>query len=313
MPRVVVLGSSNTDMTVRLPRLPGRGETVLGGKFVSGPGGKGANQAVAARRAGGEVLFLTAVGDDSFGREALDHYRREQIDVTLARVLPNESSGIALILVEEGGENSIGVAPGANAKLTPDDVDGLPDAVFEPKSVLLASLEVPIETVVRGLQRARRAGMLTILNPAPAHPLTTAGGEEALAAIDVLTPNQSELATLAGLPCESDAETLEAARALQRRWGVRAVVVTLGPRGALVVEGEARHVAPRPVDAVDTVGAGDAFNGALAVALAEGRPLLEAAAWANAAAALSVTRRGAQAGLPLRDEIDRLVSQAPST
>ena len=193
MPRVVVLGSSNTDMTVRLPRLPVRGETILGGEFLNGPGGKGANQAVASRRAGADVLFLTAVGDDDLGRRALDGYRREGIDITHARIIPGVASGVALIFVGDGGENMIGVAPGANGRLTPEDIDSLPDEVFTRDGVFLASLEVPLETVERGLRRAaKRRRMITVLNPAqqPAPPdccrLTNL-----LSLADVLTPNRS--------------------------------------------------------------------------------------------------------------------------
>src|SRR5437879_2126387 len=168
MARVVVLGSSNTDLTVRLPQLPTPGQTVLGGPFLVGPGGKGANQAVAARRAGADVVFLTAVGDDPWGRQSLDRYRDEGIDVSHAVVVPGAASGVALIFVDEAGENMIGVAPGANAQLAPDAIDRVPSSVFSAGGVFLAGLEVPLETVARAVARARRAGMRVVLNPAPA-------------------------------------------------------------------------------------------------------------------------------------------------
>ncbi len=185
MSRVVVLGSSNTDMTVRLPHLPAPGQTVLGGSFATGPGGKGANQAVAARRAGADVLFLTAVGDDVLGREALDLYRSEGIDVSQARTFPGERSGVALIFVGERGENMIGVASGANARLDPETVDRLPNSVFRAGDVLLAGLEVPVESVARAVRRAHAAGMRIIVNPAPANLAILE--HDVLPLVDVLT------------------------------------------------------------------------------------------------------------------------------
>lgn len=312
MARVVVLGSSNTDLCVRLPKLPERGETVLGGPFWSGPGGKGANQAVAARRAGADVVFLTAVGDDTFGHDSLARYRAEGIDVAHTRVLPGVASGVALIFVGEAGENVIGVAPGANLQLTADDVDALPDTVFEPPGVLLASLEVAFETVMRALSRAKRAGMITILNPAPVS--AELAGRDALSLVSVLTPNQSEAFSLARHHTgRTDADLLAAARGLQARLGGGHVLVTRGAEGCLVVNGDSALEFPaHAVEAVDTVGAGDAFNGALAAALAEGLPIVDAVRWASAAGALAVTQAGAQAASPRREAIARLAAQAPA-
>jgi ribokinase len=314
MTRVVVLGSSNTDMTVRLARLPAPGETRIGGGFATSPGGKGANQAVAARRAGAEVAFITAVGDDTLGRGALALYEKEGLDVSLARTISGVPSGVALIFVADGGENMIGVAPGANAQLVPADIDSLPARLFAPGAILLASLEVPLATVIRGLERARSGGMTTVLNPAPVDPAIL--DPEVLALVDVLTPNYEEARAL-GMPArlaESHdvvATALEAIRLLRGR-GVRNIAVTLGPAGCLVASDAACVLIPAPkVEAVDTVGAGDCFNGALAVALAEGRTLVDAAAWACAAGALAVTRPGAQNALPRRDEIDRMGVEAP--
>ncbi len=309
MARVLVLGSSNTDMTVRLPRLPRPGQTVLGGEFRSGPGGKGANQAVAAARAGGEVVFVTAVGADPFGWSSLDDYRREGIDVTNARVHAEAASGVALIFVEEGGENMIGVAPGANAAVGPEDVDALPGDLFRPDGVLLiAGMEVPPGAVRQAVLRAARAGMRVILNPAPFHPdLLTSG---VLGAVDVITPNRVELGQCTGVETETVEGVLKAAEVMHALGRPVSVVVTLGAGGCLVLqEGREAIIPAHPVEAVDTVGAGDAFNGALAVAIAEGRSLFDAAAWATAAAALAVTKPGAQAALPYRPEIDRLVAE----
>lgn len=321
MARVVVLGSSNTDLCVRLPKLPSHGETVLGGPFWTGPGGKGANQAIAAGRAGAEVLFLTAVGDDAYGRSALEHYQAEGIDVSYARVVPGVASGVALIFVGEQGENIIGVAPGANAQLSPDDIEALPNTVFDPTGLLLASLEVPLETVARALRRARRAGMTTVLNPAPMSRALIApvlpGKAEIpgshgglLRDVDVLTPNQSEALALAEFVEATESSCRAAAEHVRQCFGVRHVVVTRGANGCVIAsDGSSVRLPSHVVAAVDTVGAGDAFNGALAVALAERKPFLEAAAWASAAGALAVTKPGAQAASPRRAEIDRLAAQ----
>ena len=314
MPRVVVFGSSNTDMTVRLPRLPAPGQTILGHSFRTTPGGKGANQAVAARRAGAEVVFVTAVGDDDLGRQALELYRREGIDVGHARVVAGMPSGVALIFVDDGGENVIGVAPGANLRLTPEDVDRLPDSVFANGGVLLVSLEIPLDTAIRAIRRGFDAGMYTILNPAPAPSLPESGVRELLKDVVVLTPNRVEAMALAGIPPDAPVEPDWGQCGLRLTgMGAACVIITLGSRGCQIVAARPLRPIPAPrVEAVDTVGAGDAFNGALAVALAEDRSTDDAAAWAVAAAALAVTRPGAQAALPYRDAIDEMAARARS-
>lgn len=308
MPRVLVLGSSGYDLTIRLPRLPRPGETLLGGELQTGPGGKGANAAVAARRAGAEVVFLTAFGDDDFGRRLVAHDRAEGLDLSHAKTVPGLANQVALIFVGGDGQNLIGVAPGASAHLGPDDIDRLPADLFRPGDVLLACLEVPLAAVARGLARATAAGMTTVLNPAPADRAILDG--DLLSGVGVLTPNQEEALALTGVSISTRDDAARAAAALRGR-GVRDVVITLGALGALVLSGDrVQHVPAPEVDAVDTVGAGDAFNGALAVALAEGRSLVEAATWACAAGGLAVTRPGAQGGLPTREEIDRLARAA---
>jgi ribokinase len=312
MPRVIVFGSSNTDMTVRLPRLPAPGQTVLGRSFSTTSGGKGANQAVAARRAGAEVVLITAVGADDLGRQALELYRHEGIDISHVRIVEGAASGVALIFVGDDGENMIGVAPGANHQLSPDDIDRLPASLFRKEDVVLASLEIPVETAIRALRRGAKAGMMTILNPAPVPALATSGARQRLLpAALVVTPNRVEALALAGMAADLAAEPdwgLCADRL--RAQGTSAVVITLGSRGCHVTAASGIWSLPAPrVKTVDTVGAGDAFNGALAVALAERRSLPEAAAWANAAAALAVTQAGAQSALPFRDAIDRLVTR----
>ncbi len=312
MSRVVVLGSSNTDMTVRLPALPAPGQTILGSGFAISPGGKGANQAVAARRAGAEVVFVTAVGDDPLGRDALALYTREGIDVSHVKVCAGTSSGVALIFVDDHGENVIGVAPGANHRLTADDIDRLPASIFRKDDVLLVSLEVPLETAVRALRRGWAAGMYTVLNPAPAPSLSEPEVRKLLACAITITPNRVEALALAGMTSGAGAEPDWSACGFRlKEMGPACVVITLGSRGCHVIDAKS-HAIPAPrVEAVDTVGAGDAFSGALAAALAAtgssgNWDIWTAAAWANAAAALAVTRAGAQSALPYRDAIDRL-------
>jgi len=291
-PLLVVLGAVNVDLVVRGVPLPRPGETVLGGSFERHHGGKGGNQAVAATRAlrggpaDGAVRSLGAVGDDPMGAEALEALRNEGVDVSHVSVVPQTATGVALIVVDDRGENQIAVAPGANATLTSGVVEAGLEG-FGPGSVLLVSLEVPMEVVRRAAERARELGGTVVLNPAPA-------AEEARALLDVadiITPNERELSVLA-----HDTESIRTAHP-----GLR-VVLTLGERGA-EIDGFIAVPAPR-VRAVDTTGAGDTVNGVLAAGLLEGRPLEEAARRAVSAASASVTRAGAREGMPLREEID---------
>ena len=301
-PRIVVVGSSNTDMVVRVPTLPRPGETVLGGTFFTARGGKGANQAVAAARAGGSVAMIGCLGDDAFGDDTLAALAAEGIAVDAIRRVAGTPSGVALILVDEVGENCIAVASGANALLGPDEV-ALCAELLSPDGVLLVQLETPLETVVAAARAARRAGARVILNPAPARELP----DELLELVSVLTPNESEAERLAGIPVKGERGLEQVASALLDR-GIGAVVVTLGAAGAYVATAEQRETVPGwPVEPRDTTGAGDAFNGALAVALAEGLPVRDAVCFANAAAAISVTRDGAQPAAPRRAEILRLL------
>src|SRR5262245_21834391 len=246
---IVVLGSINTDLVIRSRRLPAPGETVVGGMFFQAAGGKGANQAVAAARAAREpVTFVGAVGGDDFGREALVRFRRENLVCEYVKTIPEEPSGVALILVDEHGQNLISVAAGANAHLAPSDVEALPEAVFRDARVFLTGLETPLQTVVRGLERAKRAGLTTILNPAPAAP--EVASPDVLSLVDVLTPNSGEAAILTGLRDGAVADDPSQARAAAlelRTLGCRAVVVTLGPRGCLVVDEQVTHHAGRLV------------------------------------------------------------------
>ena len=306
-PRIIVVGSVNTDLVIRVPRLPRAGETVLGGEFFQAAGGKGANQAVAAARVARDpVALVAAVGDDAFGRQSLDTLRRENLSLDAVKVMLGMASGVAQIVVDAQGENTIAVASGANAALSPDDIDALPHELFGNARVFLASLEVPLATVARGLERAKQAELITVLNPAPAGALRDR--LELLELVDVLTPNQIEAAELVGGD-EPPADTLSIARRL-RQLGARDCIITLGAEGCLVVGDNVEHVPALKVIAVDTTAAGDAFNGALAVALVEGRGLTEAARWANRAAAVAVTRAGAQPSLPTRAEIDSITAHS---
>ena len=307
MGKVVVAGSSNTDMIVRVPRIPGPGETVLGGTFQTAAGGKGANQAVAAARAGATVVFVTAIGADAFGDAALESFRRDGISVDLVRRVPDVPSGVALILVDESGENSIAVAPGANSELRPEDVGPLATAL-EPGDVLLLQLEIPLGTVEAAARAAVGRGARVILNPAPARPLPSS----LLSLISLITPNESEAEQLSGSAVTTDEGLRRAAAALHAR-GVPGVLITLGARGVFVSVAGASSIVPGfDVAAVDTTAAGDVFSGALAAALVEGRPLADAIGFASAAAALSVTRIGAQPSAPERGEIEEMMRSGRS-
>lgn len=306
MKRVLVVGSSNTDMIVRVPHIPRPGETILGSAFAMAAGGKGANQAVAAARAGGRVTFVARVGDDLFGRQAREGFGRDGIEARFVLTTPGASSGIALITVDERGENSISVASGANAWLSVVDIDAAGDA-FGAADIVLLQLESPPETIEAAARAAKGRGVPVILNPAPARDL----GDPLLRLVSVLTPNESEAEILAGIPVRDTGGAREAARRLRDR-GPATVVVTLGERGVYALsEGFEEHVPAFEVEPVDTTAAGDVFNGALAVALAGKRPLAEALRFAQAAAAISVTRPGAQPSAPTRAEIETFLAARP--
>jgi ribokinase len=302
-PEIVVVGSANTDMIVQVARLPAPGETVLGGRFVTARGGKGANQAVAAARLGAAVTFVARLGRDAFGQECFDAYQAESIATDYIAWDEREPSGVALILVDPAGENVIAVAPGANAALSPADVAAAEGAIRR-ASCLLLQLEIPLETVAAAVELASRHGVRVLLNPAPAARLPA----DLLRKVDVLTPNQQEAALLAS---EFSAEPEgEAWQVLSTCSGVRQMVVTLGAEGALIAGQRPRRVPAFPVQPVDATGAGDAFNGGLAVALAQGQGLEQAVRYACAAGALSATRLGAQPSLPTAAEVAALLGAA---
>jgi ribokinase len=316
--RVVVIGSANVDLTVQVERLPQVGETVSGGDFRLSFGGKGANQALAARLAGAPVFLIAKLGGDANGDLLYRHLTAAGLDAAGLLRDAEAPSGVALIMVDAAGRNLIAVAPGSNRRLSVADVQGLeaqafaiapsaasglaPDAA--PRGILLTQLEVPLDTVAYALRRGREAGLLTILNPAPGRPLS----EALLTLPHIITPNETEAALLSGIAV---ADAASARRAGERllALGCSTVIVTLAANGCLLLRRhEVRHFPAFPVAAVDSTAAGDAFNGVLAASLLEGLPLEQAIVRANAAGALCVTRRGAQESLPTRDELDAFLA-----
>jgi ribokinase len=298
-PYILVIGSSNTDMVVKADRLPAPGETILGGTFLMTAGGKGANQAVAAARLGGDVVFIVKVGEDIFGRQALQSFKEDGIDTNYAITDPVNPSGVALITVDAKAENCIVVASGANATLVPGDLYHAEEKIKN-ASLILMQLEIPLETVEYIASIAAQNNVKLILNPAPACALS----DELLGKVSIITPNQKEAEMLTGVKITDKASAQTAAELLGEK-GIETVIITLGSNGALVYY--ASHfdwVSAPVVNAVDTTAAGDVFNGALAVAIAEGKNIEEAVVFANTAAALSVTKMGAQASAPTRREVD---------
>lgn len=303
-PRIVVVGSINMDLTVRTSRLPLPGETMIGGRYVTSPGGKGANQAVAAARLGADVLLLGKVGKDLFGKELVDGLEKYGVNTSRITAKSDCPTGVALITVDANGRNMIVVAPGANSELTPRDIKEAQEEIAG-ADVLVVQLEIPLNTVAAAVAAANVHRVPVILNPAPAFELP----DDLLKRVEIITPNQTEASILSGSE-KPDANSAEAVAQQLRRQGPRNVVMTLGEEGALVCTPTGCVRVPAfSVQAVDTTAAGDAFTGALAVALAEGRPLDEAARFASAVAALSVTKPGAQQSMPTSQEVEEFLSR----
>ncbi len=299
--KILVIGSSNTDMTVMTERQPLPGETVLGGCFKMGAGGKGANQAVAAKRLGGDVSFICKLGNDMFGDNAVAHYRSENLDIS--RIMRCETpTGVALITVDKNAENSIVVACGANSSFTVEDIEAVADDIRS-AGLLLLQLEIPVPAVVRAAQIAAEAGVFVVLNPAPASELP----EEIYRCIDLFIPNQTEIRILTG-HCPDSEEGLKAAFDELFARGVKNVILTKGSKGSMLVQNgdwsSRRDVPARKVHAVDTTAAGDTFCGALCVAMAEGKTLEEAIEFATTASSLTVQKLGAQESIPYRKDIE---------
>jgi ribokinase len=307
-PRIVVVGSVNTDMVVKGSRLPGPGETVTGGRFVMAAGGKGANQAVAAARLGAEVALVAKVGRDVFGSQAIENFRREGISTDHILSDPDNATGVALILVDHRGENLISVASGANHALSSQDVEQAAECI-RAADVLMLQLEIPMDTVCAAARLAAEAGVPVMLDPAPAAPLPA----ELWQHVTYLTPNETEAEQLTGIPVRDEATACQAAGRLLAG-GARHVIVTLGAKGALLADADGTtFIAGQPVDAVDATAAGDAFNGGLAWALGSGMTRVEAVRRACLVGALSATRLGAQPSLPTKSDLERFVGQLSET
>jgi ribokinase len=311
---IVIIGSINMDLVCRTPHIPRGGETILGSDFLTIPGGKGANQAVAAARLGGDVHLIARVGDDDFGQRLLSGLKANHVHRRHVTVSEGVPSGVAMIQVDRTGENAITVAPGANARLSPADIDAAEPLLASASAVIL-QLEIPLPTVRHAIATCQRLGVFTILDPAPVPPK---GLPRSLYGVDLLAPNRIEAEMLLD---RSDG-TRRAARTrkladpkqigidlLSR--GPKAVILKLGERGSVLLDrtGHMERIKPFKVKAVDTTAAGDAFSGALAVAWAEGRELLDAARFASAAGALACTAFGAQPSLPAREDVDRLLDR----
>jgi ribokinase len=299
--KIVVIGSCNTDMVIKADRLPVPGETILGGTFFMNPGGKGANQAVAAARLGGNVTLISKTGNDVFGKQSVSLYNSENINTDFIFSDPKHPSGVALITVDSNGENCIVVASGANASLSPLDMNKA-SAEIESSELVLMQLEIPIETVEYVAEMANKKGIRVILNPAPARALSN----DLLKHIFIIIPNKSEAEILSGIKVYDIESAKQAANIISAK-GVNIVVITLGAQGALIKEYDNYHfVEATKVDALDTTAAGDTFCGAVCVGLSEGKSILDSVKLAARASAITVTRMGAQASIPYRSELSSL-------
>ena len=294
---IIVIGSSNTDMVIKCKYLPAPGETILGGSFFMNAGGKGANQAVAAARLNGDVTFIAKVGNDVFGKQAIELFKQEKINTDFVFTDDKNPSGVALITVDEKGENCISVAQGANSFLSNNDVEKA-KAIMQQADIILIQLEIPIETIEYVAGIASQKNIQLILNPAPACKLS----DDLLSKISIITPNEKEAEMLTGISINNSDSAKQAAQILSAK-GIETVIITLGEEGALLYHSnEFTLIESDKVQAVDTTAAGDVFNGALAVALSEKKSIKEAVTFANKAASISVTRLGAQASAPYRSE-----------
>ena len=302
--KLVVLGSINADHILNLESFPTPGETVTGQHYQVAFGGKGANQAVAAGRSGADIAFIACTGDDDIGERVRRQLERDRIDVAPVRAVKEQSTGVALIFVNAEGENVIGIHAGANAALSVGQV-AAEEARIAGAQALLMQLESPLESVLAAAKIAHQHQTTVVLNPAPARALS----DELLSLIDIITPNETEAEKLTGIRVENDDDAAKAARALHEK-GIGIVMITLGSRGVWVSrEGQGRRIPGFKVQAIDTIAAGDTFNGAFVTALLEGTALDEAIRFAHAAAAIAVTRKGAQPSVPWREEIDEFLRQ----
>lgn len=306
--KVVVFGSFVVDLTGRTPRLPVPGETVMGTSFAMGPGGKGSNQAVAVHRAGADMTLVTKVGKDVFGTVATDFYKEEGMDTSYIFEDESKETGCALISVDENtAQNEIVVISGACGNITPEDVEKS-RSLIESAGILLLQLEINLDALYKVIDIAHEAGVTIVLNPAPAAELP----DEVLRKIDIVTPNETEAQVLTGVKIENEADAKKAAKVFMDK-GVKEVVITLGSLGAFAMDQEKSELVERlNVDAIDTTGAGDAFNGGFVMALAEGKDLFTALRYGNVTGALSVTKLGTAPSMPSREEINALYEKTYS-
>jgi ribokinase len=303
MSNIIIVGSLNADLVVRTPRFPQPGETISGEDLLIIPGGKGANQAVAAARQGASTAMVGRVGNDSFGPELLGNLKQNHVDTSHVQTDTQAATGTAIIVVDATGQNSIVLSPGGNGRVTPADINDVP---FGDYKLLLLQLEIPVEAVLAAAQRAKENGLRVLLNPAPARFLP----DELLSLPDFLVPNESELSLLTDRPVNDIASAESAAKTLLER-GVQNVIVTLGANGALIVNKHiTKHVPSFNVDVVDTTAAGDAFIGGFASALLQEKSIEEAVRYGCACGALAATKFGAQPSLPTKDDVDKFLNQS---
>ena len=304
MANIIVVGSLNADLVVRTPRFPQPGETISGEDLQIIPGGKGANQAVAAARQGTSTAMVGRVGKDSFGPDLINNLKQNGVDTAHVQTDPESATGTAIIIVDTNGQNSIVLSPGGNGKVTPADVEEIP---FSEATLLLLQLEIPVEAVLAAARRAKENGLRVLLNPAPARALP----DELLALPDFLVPNESELSLLSGLPVNDLPSAENAAKTLLER-GIQTVIVTLGANGALIVNKElTKHIPSFKVDVVDTTAAGDAFIGGFASALLQNKSLEEAVRYGCACGAMAATKFGAQPSLPTKEDVENFLHEFP--
>lgn len=303
-PRLVVLGSINVDHIMNISQFPKPGETIIGHHYQIAFGGKGANQAVACGRSGADITFIACVGDDAIGRQIISQLKTDNIHTDTIRVIPKTPTGVAMILVNEDGENVISIVSGANGALTPSYLEQY-HHVIKKADALLMQFESPLETVFQAAKLAKENQTLVVLNPAPAQLLS----DEFLSFIDIITPNETEAEILTGICVQDEANAQKAADILHSK-GIKRVLITLGQRGVWFSEqGDGKIISGFKVEAIDTIAAGDTFNGAFVTAILEGQSSLDAVRFAHAAAAIAVTRHGAQSSIPWRDEINSFLEE----